>query len=270
MNIRFSKMHGAGNDFLVIDDRDGHFPVEDKAWLARVGARRTGVGCDGFVLLRPSERADLAMLFLNPDGSRAGMCGNGSRCVARFAFERGLAGRRMTIAADAGILRAEAGDGVYRVQLTPPTDWRMARTLAWQGEVIPYHYVNTGVPHCIVRVEHIEEADVPVRGGAIRHHPDFAPEGTNVDFVAVTGRDSLRVRTYERGVEAETLACGTGVTAAALVSMRLGWVRGPVHITCSSGDVLTVEADEKSEQVTLCGPAEFVYEGVIVYPEGQT
>lgn len=268
MNIHFWKMHGAGNDFILVDDRAGTFPVSDTGWIARISARRTGVGCEGVILIQTSAKADFRMRFFNPDGSEVEMCGNGARCVARLAFEIGAAPARMSIETIAGILNAEVMDEAVRVHMPPPTDWRMDRTLDIGGRRIRYSFVNTGVPHAVVEVEDLDRQEVQKTGAGIRYHGDFAPAGTNADFIAVTGPKSLRIRTYERGVEAETPACGTGIVAAALIAGRLGRVKPPVGVTCAGGNVLEVGyrlAAGGAENVTLLGPAEHVFQGSLVY-----
>lgn len=271
MKIPFWKMHGAANDFILVDDRMASFPCADTAWMAAVSARRTGVGCEGIILIQPSDKADFRMRFFNPDGSEVEMCGNGARCVARLAHELGVAPRVMTIDTVAGILRAEAlaGDRV-RLGMTPPRDWRLNRSLAGEHGVVRYSFVNTGVPHAVVRTENIEGCDVFTLGLAIRRHADFSPAGTNVNFFRETGPQTIRVRTYERGVEAETLACGTGIVAVALVAARLGLVRPPVCVSARGGD-LAVDfrlTDSGAADVTLMGPAVHVFRGDLPYAEG--
>ena len=273
MRISFWKMHGAGNDFILVDDRHLTFPAADAAWLAALSARRTGVGCEGVILIQPSDKADFRMRFFNPDGGEVEMCGNGARCVARLASELGAAPPKMAIDTVAGILRAEAGGDSVRLWMTPPRDWRLNRALEADGHRLAYSFVNSGVPHAVVEVDDIEDTDVQRAGAAIRYHPDFAPAGTNANFVSVTGPQALSVRTYERGVEAETLACGTGVVASALIGGRVGWVRPPVRVTCASGDVLDVDyrlVADGAEEVTLTGPAVHVFQGSVEYPPRQS
>ncbi len=261
-------MHGAANDFVLVDDRALTFPSADRKWLASIAARRTGIGCEGIILIQPSGKADFRMRFFNPDGSEVEMCGNGARCVARLASEIGAAPAKMTIDTVAGILKAEvAGSGV-RVEMTIPKDWRLDRSLKLGKETIKYGFVNSGVPHAVVEVRDLAACDVQKLGSGIRRHKDFAPAGTNADFISVSGPQSLRIRTYERGVEAETLACGTGVVAAALVAARLGRLSAPVSVQAASGDVLTVDfrlTKEGAEKVTLLGPAIHVFKGTVEY-----
>ncbi|MFC1452827.1 diaminopimelate epimerase [Verrucomicrobiota bacterium] len=264
VNVAFWKMHGAGNDFILVDDRAGTFPCDDREWLARTCARRTGVGCEGVILIRSSDSADFRMRFFNPDGSEVEMCGNGVRCVARLAHELGIAPQSMRIETAAGEVSADVAGERVSVGLTPPGDWRMDSALSAQGRQWRYSFVNTGVPHAVIEIGDLDACDVHGLGRALRHHPDFAPAGTNADFVQVVDPQAIRIRTYERGVEAETLACGTGIVAGALVAARLGRVRPPVSVTPASGDRLTVEFSptaDGAEDVVLEGPAVHVFKG---------
>ncbi|MCE9615422.1 MAG: diaminopimelate epimerase [Lentisphaerae bacterium] len=268
MKIPFWKMHGASNDFILVDDRAGTFPAADRAWLAGLGQRRTGIGSEGIILIQPSATAHFRMRFFNPDGSEVEMCGNGARCVARLAHEIGAAPSRMTIDTVAGQLQAEVAGETVRLAMTAPADWRLNRTLVVEGETLRYGFVNSGVPHVVVEVADLAACPVVRWGRAIRRHADFAPAGTNANFISVTGPSALRIRTYERGVEDETLACGTGIVAAALVAARHGRVQPPVAVTAASGDVLRVEFQLMSDgarNVILEGPAVHVFRGEMEY-----
>jgi diaminopimelate epimerase len=269
MNIPFYKMHGASNDFILVDDRAQTFPATDGAWLARISARRTGIGCEGIILIQPSDKASFRMRFFNPDGSEVEMCGNGARCVARLASDLGAAPKTMTIDTVAGLLKAEVNGDQVCLFMTTPKDWRLDRTLKIDGHDHAYGFVNSGVPHCVMPVGNLDACDVNSLGAKVRYHADFKPAGTNANFVAVTGSASLRIRTYERGVEAETLACGTGIVASALVMAKAGRVKAPVEVTAGSGDVLTVNfvlTPDGAQEVTLLGPAVHVFKGTLEYP----
>jgi diaminopimelate epimerase len=259
MPIPFWKMHGAGNDFILVDDRSLSFPLGDPAYCIRLCDRRRGVGAEGVILIQSSTTADFRMRFINPDGAEVDMCGNGARCVARLACEIGAAPADMRIETAAGIVRAEVLPPLVRLYLPAPKDWRMDLHLDGVEQIRHLYVVNSGVPHAVCFVDHLSDTDVAALGAAIRHHPLFAPSGTNADFVQVTGRRSLSIRTYERGVEAETLACGTGIVAAALVAQRLGLVCTPVQVLTAGGDIL----DVGDSPLTLTGPAEHVFRGEI-------
>jgi diaminopimelate epimerase len=269
VNIPFWKMHGASNDFILIDDRDEHFPVSDNSWITQIAARRTGVGCEGIILIQPSDIADFRMRFFNPDGTEVEMCGNGARCVARLAGETGAAPAKMSIDTVAGILKAEVLDNNVRLLMTAPKDWQTDKELKIGDRDLTYGFVNTGVPHTVVEVDSLETYNVAETGAAIRYHDAFAPKGTNANFITVTGPNSLEIRTYERGVEAETLACGTGIVASALIAARMNHVKPPVNVTAASGDILIVDFEIKgdtAENVTLLGPAVHVFKGQLQYP----
>lgn len=269
MNLPFWKMHGAGNDFILIDNRDGAFPVGDSAWISRTCRRRTGVGADGVILVEPSEQAGFRMRFINPDGREVEMCGNGARCVARLARDIGAVADSMTIETVAGPLSAKIlDDDRVRVGMTPPTDWTAQAELRVYDETLSYNKVNTGVPHVVVQVPDVDAVDVASLGRAIRRHPTFAPDGTNANFVQLAGTDGIRVRTYERGVEAETLACGTGVTAVALVLALHGLAQSPLAMRVASGDTLIVAFEGQGNEfgnVTLEGPVAYVFQGELAY-----
>lgn len=254
MRIRFVKMHGAGNDFVLVDDRDGSFLCE-RSILAAIGARGTGVGCEGIILVQRSGRTDFRMRFFNPDGSEAELCGNGARCVAAFAREIGAAASdRMRFETLAGDVQAEIiGPGLVKVWMPEPKDLRV-------------NFVNSGVPHCIVPVENLEKADVEREGRRIRYSEEFAPDGTNVDFVTYHAPDRVDIRTYERGVEAETGACGTGAVAAALVGVAQYGMRFPVTIRTVKGFELVIDGEfdgSAFRSVTLTGSVARVFDGEI-------
>lgn len=270
MRIPFWKMHGASNDFILVDDRAGQFPAKDRNWIASLGQRRTGVGSEGLILIQSAAEADFRMRFFNPDGSEVEMCGNGARCVARLAHEIGAAPRRMRIDTAAGRLEADVDGERVRLHMTPPVDWRMDRTLQVERQTLRYGFVNSGVPHVVIEVPDLDACAVVPLGRAIRHHADFAPAGTNANFISITGAQALRIRTYERGVEDETLACGTGIVAAALVAARQGRVQAPVAVRPASGDLLTVDfkvTTDGAQDVILEGPAVHVFQGELVYGE---
>jgi len=270
MKIKFWKMHGARNDFVLIDDRRGGFPVADREFISRIAARHSGVGAEGVILIQKSATAGFFMRFFNPDGGEADMCGNGARCAARLAFELGAADKKMTIETKAGQLKAQVMKKGVRVWMTEPTGWKLDGSLELNGQQLTYGFVNTGVPHVVIRTGGLRDADVPGTGAAVRRHRDFAPAGTNVNFMEVSPDGSLRVRTYERGVEAETPACGTGVTACGLIAAKNGWVTLPVKVHTAGGDVLVVDGNLTENSVcgvTLTGPAEHVFQGIIEYGE---
>ncbi|RKX36393.1 MAG: diaminopimelate epimerase [Verrucomicrobia bacterium] len=268
MRIDFTKMHGAGNDFVMIDNINARVRLSPGD-VAKLCHRRFGIGADGVLLLEPpdSNRVDATMVYYNADGSRAEMCGNGARCFAAFALERGL-GRDGLIRfnTDAGIVSAETVDDLYRIELTPPTDLNLGRTIELRSGPRTIHTVNTGVPHVVHFVDDVNAVDIRRFGSEIRHHADFAPAGTNVNVAAIDEDGLVHVRTYERGVEDETLACGTGVTAVGIVSSLINRIARPVRLQVAGASVLLVDFEETAsgiEKVTLTGPAATVFTGMV-------
>ena len=261
MKIQFTKMHGAGNDFVMIDGRSAElFPAEKSPSevIAGIAKRPNGIGCEGVIVVEDSARGwcDFKMRFFNPDGSEAELCGNGARCVAAFAKAIGaVRGNKMHFETLAGDIDAEilSPDSV-KVRMPTPKNLRE-------------DFVNSGVPHRIVRVEDLEGTDVENEGRKIRFSEEFAPAGTNVDFVKILDARRLAMRTYERGVEAESGACGTGATAAAVVGVAQHGMSFPVEVTTGGGYTLTVDGvrNERGgfESVTLTGPVATVFSGVI-------
>ena len=267
MQLKFVKMSGAGNDFVVADNRGGQFRP-DAVGVARICDRRFGVGADGLLLVEPSKTADFFMRYYNADGSEAEMCGNGARCIARFYSERcGGAKRELQFETRAGLIRAEVNGKNVRVQMSEPHDLRLRQTIQLVGGPREYHFINTGVPHAVFFTDNADREMVQSVGSEVRHHQDFAPRGTNVDWVQLIGGNRIRVRTYERGVEAETLACGTGVVAAGIISHLARSVRLPIAVTVQSGHELQVNFSRDGEawrEVTLAGPAEYAFEGTLI------
>lgn len=267
MTVHFTKMNGAGNDFVLIDNRDEKLRLS-RDEIVRLCHRQRGVGADGLFLLKPSANghADWAWEFYNSDGSTADMCGNGARCFARFA--RKVAGTTdgLTFETGAGVIRATFDGNLVTVGLTDPKSAAYHQQIDLPDSTVLVHSIDTGVPHVVMFVDDADKAMVQELGAKIRYHEDFAPQGTNVNFVQKLGGDRIRVRTYERGVEGETLACGTGVTASALVSAQLFGFGSPVKVQVQGGDTLEVSFQrdgDKFSNVQLKGPAEFVFEGKI-------
>ncbi len=272
--MEFAKLQGSGNDFVLIDNRDGRvyealerFGLCLKEFVVRLCDRHRGIGADGLILIEEPEdpKNDFKWQFFNSDGSEAEMCGNGSRCAVRFCYDMGIVDDKVSFETLAGVIRAEVLDGGRRVkvQLTPPSDIQEKEIPLEEGSVKGY-FINTGVPHFVVPVEDIERVDVRKLGRAIRFHEEFQPKGTNVNFVEILGEGVVKIRTYERGVEAETLACGTGATASAIVFYRAGLVsRKPVEVITKSGEVLRIDFDAGTKEVFLEGPVQKVFEGVL-------
>lgn len=268
MKIEFTKMHGAGNDFVVIDNLDRRFALSTEQ-ISFLCDRRFGIGADGLLLLEPANslEVDATMVYFNADGSRAEMCGNGARCFARYALERNLGSAgAIRFTTDAGVVAAETVDDLYRIELTPPTDLIIERAVELKDGLTPIHSVNTGVPHVVRFVDNVDQADLRAIGSEIRYHHDFAPAGTNVNIAHLEPGGLVRIRTYERGVEDETLACGTGVTAVGIMAHLTREIPLPVRVQVAGGSILEVDFVHNGDSirnVTLTGPAAAVFQGTI-------
>ena len=273
--IPFMKMSGGGNDFVVLDNRSGTLPSDTGALAGRLCRRKFSIGADGLLVLEKDAEADFRMIYSNSDGSRAGMCGNGARCLARFAALKGMAGNKLRFRSDAWMHEASVDGEMVRLSMSQPRDPRIDLNLALDEEnVLCVSTIHTGVPHAVMVVDHVDKIDVPGLGGKIRTHKDFAPHGTNVNFVQKQDEHRLLVRTYERGVEDETLACGTGVTASVLICALKNIVSSPVSCLTKGGGTLVVhfrlDKDQKRSrfgEVILEGPATVSFEGEVEVPE---
>jgi diaminopimelate epimerase len=267
MFVEFSKMNGAGNDFVLIDNRAQIIRL-NRQQIVKICDRHRGVGADGVILLIPSSsgKADWAWEFYNSDGSTGEMCGNGARCFGRFVRKQTGLARDFTFETEAGIISAAFSGDLVTVNLTAPTGLKLDEKLPLRDGPLLVHSVNTGVPHAVLFVPDADKAMVLQLGHEIRRHAHFAPKGTNVNFVQVLSPSHIRVRTFERGVEGETLACGTGVTASALISARVHQFASPIRVQVQGGDELQVsfhEANGEFPDVRLTGPADFAFEGRI-------
>ena len=256
-------MAGGGNDFVVIDNRSGRLTNVSEL-TRRICTAHLSVGADGLILVEPSQSATFRMRYLNADGSDADFCANGTRCAARFAFTHAIAPRTMTIETGAGITAAEVGEGnQVTLTLPPPHSFRREHPLRVGDSLIHGSSLMVGVPHYVVFLkDDLWSQDIVPLGRAIRHHSDL-PQGANVNFVVVRDPRSIEVRTYERGVEAETLSCGSGVVASTVISGLLGRVQSPVAILTRSGITLQVSFSSSGEElrdVQLRGDARLVFE----------
>jgi len=262
--LSFYKMEASGNDFVVIDNRRKAVR-EAKKFAVEICDRHRGVGADGVLLIESSRKADFKMRILNADGSEAEMCGNGSRCVALYARQVMKLPAKFLMETLAGPIGADVKKDLIRVKLSDPKEFKSQAVLNADGTAWQYYFVNTGVPHVVIFVEDITNFPVHTIGEKIRFHEVFKPAGTNVNFVQVTGTNAISVRTYERGV-GETQACGTGVTAAALISAVSGRCRPPVKVKTLGGEILTVDFKLDSSgvrDVYLEGKANFIYKGTL-------
>lgn len=265
--LSFWKMNGSGNDFILLDNRTGTFPDTGRGILVRrLCHRQTGIGADGLILIENDGELDFRWQFHNADGSLAEMCGNGGRCAARFAFLNRIAGPVMVFGTLAGPIRAVMDGDRVKLQLTAPVGLEKDIRLELDGASLRGGFVNTGVPHVAVEVDDLDAFPVVDTGRRIRYHECFRPAGTNANFYQVVDAETVRIRTYERGVEDETLACGTGSVAVALIAAGLGKVTSPTRVVTRSGEVLGVFHRRDGAgfaEVFLEGDAKIVYKGTV-------
>jgi diaminopimelate epimerase len=263
--LSFYKMSGSGNDFILVDNRDGTVEEENLSqWIASVCRRKHSVGADGLILIEASERADFKWRFFNADGGEVEMCGNGGRCVARLAHIKGIAGPRLSFETRAGVIMAEVAKNRVKLEMPLPSALELDDTLVIEGEIFTVSRVTVGVPHVVIWVKDVEKAPVLKAGRAIRYHERYAPEGTNVNFVQTLADSTLAIRTYERGVEDETLACGTGSVAAALIASEKGMAASPAALHTRGGELLRIYFEKDKSlfrHVFLEGDTKVIYEG---------
>ena len=277
--IKFIKMSASGNDFIVIDNREGQISdvsSQMSEFVKEICKRKLGVGADGVLLIEPSPKADFKMRIFNPDGGEVEMCGNGARCIALWAKSKIKNQKsKIEIETGAGVLEAEvvSDDRVHpasqrgvrvKLKMSDPVDTRLNFKLLVDDKEYEVHSINTGVPHVVLFAEDLEKARVKELGKKIRYHQEFAPEGTNANFIKVRDEHSLDIRTYERGVEDETLACGTGACASAIISHLLDKTKSPTKMYTKSGSILTIYFDSSDSKITnlyLEGDAKVIYKG---------
>ncbi len=276
IRIKFTKMSGAGNDFVIVDNRQRILATGVRDFVRVVAERRTGVGADGVLLLEKSRAANFRVRYFNADGSYGGFCGNGGRCIARYAVLNGIAPKRMTFDALGHIYEAEVNGRKVRLRMKDPKDEKLQVELRSGGMRFKLHFVDTGSPHAILFLDEndallsgeLSVLDVMTLGRKLRNHPYFGKRGTNVNFVKLNRDGSLRVRTYERGVEAETFACGTGAVASAIIASRIRGIHSPVTVIPKSQEPLLVKfrtSDDRVGEVYLEGNADVTFSGEVTY-----
>ncbi len=263
--ITFYKMSGSGNDFIIIDNRDS--VVDEKSlrnFIANVCRRKMSVGADGLILVEESGLIDFRWRFFNSDGNSAEMCGNGARCVARFAYLNRIAGAEMSFETDAGIVSAQVTNDMVKIKMPDPVELKVDYSIDLKNKPLFISSVNTGVPHVVIVTDSIDDIDILNLGREIRFHERFAPAGTNVNFICPRQDSVIDIRTYERGVEDETLACGTGSVAAAVVTANISGIKSPINVMTRSGNSLCIyfkEKEGKFYDTYLEGDALIIYKG---------
>jgi diaminopimelate epimerase len=261
--IDFYKMSGSGNDFIIIDNRSKIVDETDLPnFIAKICRRKMSVGADGFILVENTDVADFKWRFYNSDGSAAEMCGNGARCVARYAYVTGIAGPAMSFETQAGIVEAQVVGERVKVKTTDPLDLKIDYPIDLKNGSLSISSVNTGVPHVVIVKDSLDNAQVVTVGKEIRFHHKFAPAGTNVNFACHLKDNMIAIRTYERGVEDETLACGTGAIASAIIMACKEKLTSPINVLTRSGGYLNIfykEVDGRYYDIYLEGDARMIY-----------
>lgn len=266
MDFHFSKYVGCGNDFILIDDRLNHFPIKDKNTIARLCHRNYGIGADGLILLQRSSRASFRMRIFNADGTEAEMCGNGLRCLMKFVLELGFSDQASySIETMHSLLLAEFFDQDVKIEMGQFTSKSRSFSVDWNNETLQIHSLNTGVPHAVIFVDDLNRSDFTNLGSHLRHSPLFGEAGTNVNIAQLLNSNEIAIRSYERGVEGETLACGTGATAVALAAAGLHNFASPVTIRFRSQEKLVIQfqkIDSIFSKITMTGPAYCSFRGI--------
>ena len=258
-------MSGAGNDFIIIDNRNQIVAdAELNGFITSICRRKMSVGADGLILIENSDKFDFRWRFFNSDGSNAEMCGNGARCAARFAHVTGITGTSLSFETAAGVVRAQIYEDRVKVKMPDPSDLKLAYPLELLNRSLEISSINTGVPHAVVMVDQVADLDVVTLGREIRLHQTFTPAGTNANFVQRIKDTAVEIRTYERGVEDETLACGTGAIASAIISASRYKMESPIDVKTRSGEYLTIHFSAKGDQfddIYMEGDARIIYTG---------
>lgn len=264
MNIPFSKYSGCGNDFILIDNRQKIFEVHNPEDIARLCDRRLGIGADGVILLEHSFAADFRMRIYNADGSEAEMCGNGIRCIARFLHELSIPTDSFLIETMHQKVHVSLSENMVSVNMPNPTQLNYFKPIIVEESSFIVHHLDTGVPHSVLFVDNIEDESLMRIAPKIRYHSYFKPKGTNVNFALLTQSDEIIIRTYERGVEGETLACGTGAVAVAIVAAVVYNLKSPLSIRTRSKDILQISfvgTQPMPTNIVMKGPAIKIYQG---------
>lgn len=264
-NLPFCKYSGCGNDFILVDMSKINQILDFSSLASRFCDRREGIGADGLILIEPSENADFKVKFYNADGSLAEMCGNGLRAAVHFFLNKIKIGSLVTVETHERILKASLQENIVTVTMGDVLDIDLFKKLKLDGQDLLLASMNTGVPHALLFVDEINAIDIECIGRKVRHHPEFFPNGTNFNAIQMTN-EGLLIRTYERGVEGETLACGTGATAAAIASALLHNKIPPIKVKVLSGSYLFIDfqlINKKPHNVTMSGPCSEIFNGVI-------
>lgn len=264
MNIPFVKMSGAGNDMILVDHRDRRLAGREREFARLACHRRLGVGADGVILLEEDDSADFRVRFFNPDGGEYGLCGNGARCVPLFAAELGIPGPRYSFRSDSGSHVGEMIDGeTGRIELPGVREIRLDIEARLDGRAVAVDWGDIGVPHAALWVENSAQVPIETWGPQLRAAPAFGPGGTNISFVERQGRGEFRMRTFERGVEGETWACGSGSAVVATIAQARGWAGRTASVEVRGGRLTLGLPPEPGGPISLTGPVTRCFEGTL-------
>lgn len=265
--IEFVKMQGTGNDFIMLDNRKQIFPSQNVELIKGLCNRRLGIGADGIILIENSKKNDFKMRILNADGSEAEMCGNGARCAVKYASMLKIINNSCSVETVARELKATLNLNSVKINMGSPMDLKSPINLNYENQEFEVYFINTGVPHAVMFVEDINTTDVFNIGKFLRYHEAFKPKGTNCNFVQITGQSSIKVRTYERGVEDETYSCGTGTCASAIISVLYKELKWPIISTTIKNDSLivdsTISKNNEIQEFFLNGPVTVTFNGEV-------
>jgi diaminopimelate epimerase len=259
--MEFGKIVGSGNDFIIIDNRENI--IKKRNYIAKkLCDRKFGIGADGLLLLEKSQKADFKMRIFNPDGSEAEMCGNGLRCILRFIYENSLSNKKkLKIETKAGILDGEIKGKRIKIRIRLVEEPNLNIKIPLEQKTIIGNYINTGVPHTIIFVNDVEEMNIEEIGPKIRYNKIFGEKGTNVDWVEIIKDKFIKIRTYERGVEGETLSCGTGAVASAIITFLKEGMGSPINVITRSKEILKVYFDNELKNIYLEGKTFYSFKG---------
>ncbi|MFN4226828.1 MAG: diaminopimelate epimerase [Candidatus Ratteibacteria bacterium] len=260
--MEFFKIVGSGNDFVVIDNRNNS--IKNRKLLAiKLCDRKFGIGADGLLLLEDSKKGDFKMRIFNPDGSEAEMCGNGLRCILRFIHEKSISKKKnLNIETKAGILEGIIKGKIIKVRMKIINSPKLDIEIPIENFKIIGNFVNTGVPHTVIFVDNVEKINLEEIGPKIRFNKVFGKSGTNVDWVEIVKRGVIKIRTYERGVEGETLSCGTGACASAIITSIKEKFESPISVITKSKEILKIYFDKNFEKVYLEGKTLLTFKGI--------
>ncbi len=263
--MKFTKVSGLGNDFILFDNRNLNFSGEEREFFSKICQRRISVGADGVILLEKSQKADFKYRHFNSDGSLAEMCGNGARTICYYAVKNRIAPSKLSFEVEGVIYEAVVSQNRVTLKMPPPTQISTQTVQVYESFLEAGGFVRIGVPHLVLFTNEVDQVDVFQIGRHYRHHPYFK-YGTNVNFVQVIDKQTIKIRTYERGVESETLACGTGATSSAIISQLVKKIFPPVTVRMPGGN-LVVNWESEFQTVFLEGEAAIVYNGELINPE---